>query len=80
MIVMRRFALRIAATTLLLGVTAWSASAQTPLRGASSLHGQLKNATPIETAACKAKKDARCPAGSHWVCLPYGQRCYCTLC
>jgi hypothetical protein len=67
----RRFAMRMAATALVLGVTAWSASAQTQQRGASSLYAQLKNATPIETAACKGK-DTRCPAGSHWVCLPYG--------
>jgi len=79
MTLMTRFALGMAATALVLGVTAWSASAQTQQRGASSLHVQLKNATPIETAACKAK-DAHCPAGTHWVCLPYGQRCYCTLC
>jgi hypothetical protein len=79
MTLMRRFALRMAATTLVLGVTAWSASAQTQQRGASSLHAQLKNATPIETAACKAK-DAHCPAGAQWVCAPYGQRCYCAPC
>jgi hypothetical protein len=76
----RRFALSMAANILVLGVTAWSASAQTQqLLGASSLRAQLKNATPIETAGCKAK-DAHCPAGAQWVCAPYGQRCYCAPC
>jgi hypothetical protein len=75
----KRFALTMAATPLVLGMTAWSAGAQTQHPGASSLHAQLKNATPIVTAGCKAQ-DAHCPAGSKWVCLPYGQRCYCTPC
>jgi hypothetical protein len=72
-------ALTLAAATLALVMTALAASAQTQQLGASSLHVQLKNATPIETAACKGR-DAHCPAGSHWVCGPYGQRCWCTPC
>ena len=79
MILMRSFALRMAAATLVLGMTAWSASAQTQQLGASSLLTQMKNATPIQTVGCKAK-DAHCPAGAKWACLPQGQRCYCTPC
>jgi hypothetical protein len=79
MTLMRKFALRMTATILVLGVTAWSASAQTQQPGASSLRTQLKNATPIETVACTAP-DAHCPTGAQWVCTPYGLRCYCTPC
>jgi hypothetical protein len=76
---MRRLALGMTAATLVLGMTAWSASAQTQQPGASSLYGQLKIATPIKTAACK-RRGAHCPAGAHWTCGPYGQRCWCTPC
>ena len=79
MTLVRGFAVRMAATILVLGVAACSASAQTQQLGASSLRAQLKNATPIETAACKAQ-DAHCPPGARWVCTPYGLRCYCTPC
>jgi hypothetical protein len=64
---------------LVLGMTAWSASAQTQQRGAASLRVQLKNASPIQNAACKVK-DVHCPAGTKWTCGPYGQRCWCTPC
>jgi len=79
MTLMRRITLGITSTALVLGMTAWSACAQTQQAGASSLHVQLKNATPIETVACKGKGN-HCPPGSHWVCGPYGQRCWCTPC
>jgi hypothetical protein len=36
--------------------------------------------TPIRPAACGGGTDPHCPAGAHWVCGPYGQRCWCTLC
>jgi hypothetical protein len=75
----RRLALGMTAATLLLATMAWPANAQTQQPGASSLHGQLKNATPIEKVACGAP-DAHCPKGTHWVCGPYGQRCWCTPC
>ena len=39
----------------------------------------IRNATPILKAACN-EADAHCPARSHWVCGPYGQRCWCTPC
>jgi hypothetical protein len=35
--------------------------------------------TPIHPAACGGH-DVHCPPGSHWVCGPYGQRCWCTPC
>lgn len=84
MTLVRRVTRRMAAATLVLGVisgvTTWSASAQTQQRGASSLHAPLKNATPIERMDCKGGNSDNCPPGSHWVCLPYGERCYCTPC
>lgn len=79
MTLMRRLTLGMMANALVLGVAVWSAAAQTQQLGASSLHAQLKNATPIERVACKGK-DTHCPSGSHWVCGPYGQRCWCTPC
>jgi hypothetical protein len=39
----------------------------------------IRNATPILKAACD-RSDAHCPARSHWVCGPHGQRCWCTPC
>ena len=39
----------------------------------------IRNATPILKAACD-RSDAHCPARSHWVCGPHGQRCWCTSC
>jgi hypothetical protein len=44
---MRRLALGMMAGTLVLGMTAWSAGAQTQQPGALSLHAPLKNATPF---------------------------------
>jgi hypothetical protein len=78
MTVMRSLALRMT-IALVLGVTAWSASAQTQQPGAASLGVQLKNASPVQKTGCPAK-DVHCPAGAKWTCGPYGQRCWCTLC
>jgi hypothetical protein len=39
----------------------------------------VRNASPILKAACD-RVDAHCPARTHWVCGPYGQRCWCTPC
>jgi hypothetical protein len=33
----------------------------------------------IHPAACGGR-DVHCPPGSHWVCGPAGQRCWCTPC
>ena len=37
------------------------------------------NDGPIQPAACRGK-DVHCPPGSHWVCGPAGQRCWCEPC
>ena len=52
---MRKLALTLTAATFVLGLTAWSASAQTQQLGAASMQAQLNNATPIVTpAACRS--------------------------
>lgn len=65
MTLMRKLALGMMATTLVLGITAWPATAQTQQPGASSVHAQLKNVTPIETVACKSRAPTarRAPIG-----------------
>ena len=47
-------------------------------------HGPAKIAptgqfSPIQPAACGGR-DVHCPSGSHWVCGPEGQRCWCAPC
>jgi hypothetical protein len=78
MSLMRKLTLRMT-IALVLGTTAWSASAQTQQPGAASLNLQLKSLRPIHKTACQAA-DAHCPKGAKWTCGPYGQRCWCTLC
>ncbi len=44
--------------------------------------GQLAvpaQSSPITPAACRGP-GGRCPPGSHWVCGPYGKRCWCAPC
>jgi len=35
--------------------------------------------SPIEPAACSGR-NVNCPPGRHWVCGPYGHRCWCAPC
>jgi len=37
------------------------------------------DAGPVQPAACRGK-DVHCPPGSHWVCGPAGQHCWCAPC
>jgi hypothetical protein len=65
-----------AATAALGGIGAWQAQAAAP----AAPIPQAGPYTPIHPAACGGGKDVHCPSGSHWVCGPYGQRCWCTPC
>jgi hypothetical protein len=75
---MRKFAITLAAASLVLTSVALKADAQTRM-GTAGFHALARNATPIHKVACGGN-DAHCPSGSHWVCGPYGQRCWCTPC
>jgi len=35
--------------------------------------------SPVEPAACRGP-GPHCPPGMHWVCGPYGHRCWCAPC
>jgi hypothetical protein len=35
--------------------------------------------SPVEPAACRGP-GPNCPPGRHWVCGPYGHRCWCAPC
>jgi hypothetical protein len=74
---MRKHIMKLAATALVLGMTAVTASAQT--QGAGSLK-TLRNATPIiKEIGCRGPYDwGRCPPGRHRIC-GYG-RCWCGPC
>ena len=65
----------VAAVIGFVGIIGWQANAAVP-----ALHAPLAGPyTPIHPAACGGR-DVHCPPGSHWVCGPYGQRCWCTPC
>jgi hypothetical protein len=36
--------------------------------------------SPVQPAACGGRPGPHCPPGSHWVCGPYGHRCWCAPC
>jgi hypothetical protein len=75
---MRKLTLKLTAAALMLGATALTANAQTQTPGAAGLHAQIKNATPIEKAACRGF-GSHCPPGYVWACGYYG-RCACRPC
>jgi hypothetical protein len=52
---------------------AWQAQASAPAAPVAHPY------TPVQQAGCGGR-DVNCPPGSHWVCGPYGQRCWCTPC
>ena len=77
---MRRLVMTLVAVAaiLLAGVFSWKAEAQTS-RGALKLPEASQNFTPIEKAAC-GPFWGRCRPFHHWVCGPYGHRCWCARC
>jgi hypothetical protein len=74
---MRKLALTVSATLLVLGSMALSASAQTQSTGAASVHA-LKNATPVVTQAACRGFGPYCGPGYTRVCGPY--HCWCRPC
>jgi hypothetical protein len=75
---MKKLALTLSATALLVGSLAVSANAQSVATGAAGLHAQIQNATPIvKQAACRGF-GPHCAPGWTWVC-GYGH-CWCRAC
>ncbi len=71
---MRRLTLTLATAALMLSGLAIAANAQTQAGGASSLHAQIQNATPLKQAACRGF-GPYCPPGWVRACGPWGCRC-----
>lgn len=74
---MRKLALTLVSAALVLGAMAVAANAQSQYAGAAAFHAQIKNATPIEQAACRGF-GPYCPPGFTRVCGAY--RCWCRPC
>lgn len=69
---MRKIALTLTAAALALGTLAITANAQTQSQGVAAFHAQIKNATPIITAACSGRTGGHgCGPGWVW----NGARC-----
>ena len=66
------------AAILLLSSLAWQAEAQTT-RGATTLPTHAQNFSPIVKAGC-GFVGPHCGPRRHWVCGPYGRRCWCAPC
>lgn len=81
---MRKLALTLTAATLVLGIAALTASAQTQAPGAANLNAQVHNFTPLaKPTACNGTFGIWCPPG--WVrrCWrgPWGHlHCRCVPC
>jgi hypothetical protein len=72
---MKKLALTLTATALVLGTMAITANAQTQAPGAASLHAQVQNATPIiKKAACDGYTGVR-GCGPGWTWSGYYRRC-----
>jgi hypothetical protein len=74
---MKKLALTLVSAAFVLGATAVAANAQAQYAGAAGFHAQIKNATPIEQAACRGF-GPYCPPGFTRVCGAY--RCWCRPC
>jgi hypothetical protein len=74
---MRKLTMTLAAAAFALGTMAVSAHAQAQYSGATAFHAQIRNATPIEKAACRGF-GPYCPPGYVRACGPY--RCWCRPC
>jgi hypothetical protein len=72
---MKKLALTISTTLLMVGSMALSANAQSA--GAAGIHA-LKNATPVVTQAACRGYGRYCPPGYVRACGPY--RCWCRPC
>jgi hypothetical protein len=71
---MHKLTMTFTAAVFAIGTMAVAANAQTSA-GASGLHSQVQNATPIvKQAACRGF-GSRCGPGWTWACGPWGCRC-----
>jgi hypothetical protein len=75
---MKKLTMTLTAAALALGTLAVTASAQTQLLGAASLHAQIQNATPIIThIACNGTTGVfGCGPGWYWRNGRRGWACY----
>jgi len=76
---MRKLMIALAATAAILiaGTLAWKAEAA--IWGAATIGAAAHIVKPGEPAACFGP-GGRCRWGRHWVCGPYGRRCWCAPC
>jgi hypothetical protein len=76
---MRKLMIALAATAAILiaGTLAWKAEAA--IWGAATIGTAAHIVKPGEPAACFGP-GGRCRWGRHWVCGPYGRRCWCAPC
>lgn len=74
---MQKLTITLTAVAFALAASVLAASAQTQSPGASGLHAQIPNATPIKKAACVGW-GPYCPPGRVRRCDPY--RCWCAPC
>jgi hypothetical protein len=76
---MRKLMIALAATAAILiaGTLAWKAEAA--IWGAATIGTAAQIVKPGEPAACFGP-GGRCRWGRHWVCGPYGRRCWCAPC
>ena len=73
---MRKITMMLATAVFVLGSVSL-ASAQS--QGASTLDGQMRNATPVTHPAACGGYGRHCPPGRTWRCNGYG-RCWCGPC
>jgi hypothetical protein len=76
---MRKLTLTVAATALMLGSMAMSASAQNQAPGAANLQAQIQNFTPIHKAACNGFTGA-CGCAPGWISACANRCCRCVRC
>jgi hypothetical protein len=74
---MQKLTITLTAVAFALAASVLTASAQNQSSGASGLHAQIQNATPIKNAACRGW-GPWCPPGRVRRCGPY--RCWCVPC
>jgi len=74
---MHKLSITLTAAIFALAASAIAANAQIQSPGASGLHAQIQNATPVKKAACGGF-GPYCPPGTTRRCGPY--RCWCARC
>jgi len=78
---MRKLALALTTATLVLGISALTAGAQSQQPGAANLHAQLRNATPVVTpTACRGFGRFCGPGWVRRCGFPLPPHCRCVPC